>query len=423
MTESFLHYVWKNKIFRFLDLKTTDDEDLKIIHPGFPHQDAGPDFKQAIIKIGAITWAGDVEIHVNSSDWIKHRHQLDPKYQSVALHVVYNNDCIINRSDREHISTLELKSYIPIKVIEEYQKLSLSDNLLPCKTEVKNFPALQFSSFLSGIAVDRLLGKQNSIFEILRNCSGDWNETFFRLLGVNFGFKTNAPAFDLLGKSIPYKILCNHANNRLQLYSIIFGQAGMLEKELDDDYYIQLQDEYRFLRYKYDLIPIHKKNWNYLRLRPSNFPCIRLAQFSEIIYNTSDVLNKYLFTGEFDSLLKNFKKEPHEYWKTHYHFGKCTAEHPVNLGKKTENLIFINTLIPLLFAFGTFSGEEKIQEKAIGLLENIDFEENRTTKCYKSAGFPAGNALYSQAILELHQHYCLKKKCLDCALGSFIIKK
>lgn len=423
MTESFLHYVWKNKIFRFLDLKTTDNEDLKIIHPGFPHQDAGPDFKQAIIKIGAITWAGDVEIHVNSSDWIKHKHQFDPKYQSVALHVVYNNDCIINRSDREHISTLELKSYIPIKVIEEYQKLSLSNNLLPCKAEVKNFPALQFSSFLSGIAVDRLLGKQNSIFEILRNCSGDWNETFFRLLGVNFGFKTNAPAFDLLGKSIPYKILCNHANNRLQLYSIIFGQAGMLEEELDDDYYIQLQDEYRFLRYKYDLIPIHKKNWNYLRLRPSNFPCIRLAQFSEIIYNTTDVLNKYLFTGEFDSLLNAFKREPHEYWKTHYHFGKCTTEHPVNLGKKTENLIFINTLIPLLFAFGTFSGEDKIQEKAIGLLENIDFEENMTTQCYKSAGFPAGNALYSQAILELHQHYCLKKKCLDCALGSFIIKK
>ena len=423
MTESFLHYVWKNKIFQFLDLKTTDNEDIKIIHPGFPHQDAGPDFKQAIVRIGGITWAGDVEIHVNSSDWLKHRHQFDPKYQSVALHVVYNFDCIIKRSEYEHISTLELKNYIPDKVIEEYQKLSLSDNILPCRLEVKNFSALQFSSFLSGIAMDRMLGKQNCIFEIVRNCSEDWNESFFRLLAVNFGFKTNAPAFELLGRSLPYKILCKHSNSRLQIYSMIFGQAGMLEDELDDPYFIQLQNEYQYLRYKYKLSSIHKKSWNYLRLRPQNFPCIRLAQFSEIIYNTSDFLYKYLFTGDFESLIEVFKKEPHVYWKTHYHFGKITAEHNVSLGKKTENLIFINTLIPLLFAFGTFRGDERIQEKAILLLENIDFEENRTTVFYKEAGFPADNALFSQAILELHQRYCLAKKCLDCALGSFIIRK
>ena len=422
MTESFLHYLWKHSLYCFVQLKTTDGKTLKIIHPGYPHQDAGPDFKQAIIKINDMIWAGDVEIHLHSSDWFKHGHQDDLKYQSVVLHVVFEHDTDIPRSACELFPTLELKEYIPKKMLEEYLKLSLSENELPCKSQLHQINDLQFAALLSGKAMERLLNRQKMIFDIVNQCQGNWNEAFFRILTINFGFKTNSAAFELLGKSISFKHLLSHANARLQIYALIFGQAGMLEIETEDSYQKALFSEYQYLKYKYKLTSIHEKNWNYLRLRPKNFPCVRLAQLSELLFRSPDLFQKILLEENIENLSVLFSCKPHDYWQTHYHFSKISKKHDTSLGKNTTNLLLINTVSPILFAYATFHGNSDLQQRAFDILENIPFEENNITQFYKNAGFPAHKALYSQAILELKAHSCSKKKCLDCSIGSYIIK-
>lgn len=423
MQESFLHYVWKHRLYDFQNLKTTADEIVSVIHPGFSHVHAGPDFKQAMIKIDEVTWAGDVEIHIHSSDWFKHQHQYDPKYQSIILHVVYEHDTEIRREAGELFPTIELKKYIPKRMIERYRELSLSENVLPCRNQIEHIDKLNFTSFLSGFAMERLMNRQNAIFEILKQCKNDWEETFFRMLLLGFGFKTNATAFELMGKSLPFRHLKKHTDAKKQIYALIFGQAGMLEKEEEDTYYQILQSEYQYLKYKYNLIPIQEKNWNYLRLRPPNFPCIRLAQLSELLFRSPDLFHKLLYDEKAVSDNRCLSYPPDDYWQTHFYFGKTTHRRNVSLGEGAANLLLINTVVPVLFAYATFHGDEKMQIRALTILENIAFEENSITHFYREAGFPSDGALYSQAILELNKNYCPRKLCLKCAIGSAILRR
>lgn len=420
MNESLLHYFWKNKIFSIINLKTINNQSLQLVHTGFPHQDAGPDFKQAIIKIDDITWVGDVEIHVHTSDWFHHKHQCDDKYQSIILHVVYEHDT--NRVDQ--FPTLELKNYISPLLIEEYRKLSLSYEPLPCKFSLPEVSALQFTAWYSRVAAERLLRKQKEIFETLHHCQENWHTTAFQTITTSFGFRTNVPAFSLLAKSISYKYIIKHSDSRLQIYALIFGQAGMLEDEVyNDDYYQSLKNEYQYLRYKYQLIPIPFKIWNLLRLRPQNFPCIRLAQISEMLYKIPDLIHSIL-NYETESVLRSVAAcEPHDYWKTHRHFGQPSPQHSCRIGKSAINSLIINIIVPIQFAYATFIGSAELNEKSLNILEKADFEKNSITEEYVKAGFPSGNALYSQAILELHQHYCLKRRCLECDIGCRILQK
>lgn len=423
MRESFLHYVWRHRLYRFVDLTTVTGQSLKIIHPGFPHTDAGPDFKQAIVKIDDITWAGDVEIHILSSDWLKHGHQQDQKYQSVILHVVYDNDMDIYRSSQEKYPTLELKEHIPDDLLNRYREMSLAENELPCRSLLSEIDSLRFSSFLSAMTMERLLKRQKLVLDIVDLCTGNWEEAFFRLLVSNFGFKTNTPAFELLSKSIPYSSIVKHAGSKLQVYALIFGQAGMLQTEMDDPYFQSLQSEYHYLQYKYKLVPLSPRHWSYLRLRPRNFPCIRLAQLSELIHTVPDLFHRLIHEelGEHE-LEKLICCTPDVYWQTHYKFGKPVKARCITLGKDSLYLLLINTMVPLLFSYAAFHGKEELQIRAVSMLEDIPFEENRITRYYKEAGFPAKGALYSQAILELKARYCTSKKCLDCPVGSFVLR-
>ena len=424
MDESLLHYFWRNKIFATVPLRTTDGRELRILRGGNPHQDAGPDFKQALIKVDGLTWAGDVEIHLRASDWLHHGHQHDEKYGSIVLHVVYEEDIGLSLP----CPTLELKSYIPPEMIAEYEKLSRSLELLPCRSFLPSVTTLQFTELLSRLAAERCERRKQEFFDTLRNCHDSWHEAVFRRFVVSFGFRTNAAAFELLARSLPYKYVLKHKDSRLQVYALVFGQAGMLEAERTgdlekDSYYRMLQDEYRYLRYKYGLSSIPVKTWNLLRLRPQNFPCVRLAQLSECLYRSPDLIEQLLHCQKVESLAHISDFIPNEYWETHRHFGKSCPPHSCQIGEQTVNLLVINTVVPVRLAYATFHGDDTMKEEVFSLLEEVSFENNVITRQYVKAGFSDGSALHSQGILELYKQYCIPKQCLRCDIGCLIMKK
>ena len=429
MKEELLQYLWQHKIFRQNELRTTDGRDIHIISPGMMHHDAGPDFKQAVIRINDIIWAGDVEIHVNGSDWYRHHHQNDEKYKSVILHVVYNADMEILRQDKEYIPTLELKHFIPEEMLEEYKKITLSTNNVPCGNSLAAIPPLSLTSIISAFAIDRLLRRQEQLFRMLNKCANDWSELTYRVLAINFGFKINSTAFELLAQSLPYKILQRHGSSRLQTYALIFGQAGLLHPDATEDaqtpmdeYFTQLRNEYEYLRYKYKLSAIPSGLWNLLRLRPINFPGIRLAQFSELLFSCDDLFNELVLNENISSSYNLFHNiRPHEYWQTHFQPGKATRKHPAHLGKDSINLLFINSIAPLIFAFGTFSGKDQMKSKALEILENAPAESNHITRQFCAYSFPHDSAICSQALLELYSNFCKKKKCYSCPIGQYVV--
>jgi hypothetical protein len=421
ISEKLLHYVWKNQWFAKEELQTVHHNSLTIINQGFPHQDAGPDFKQAVLKIDGITWAGNVEIHIRSSDWYKHGHQNDRKYNSVVLHVVYENDQEVFIGEHTPLPTLELQPLLSSQLLLRYSQLVNASHPLPCEAYIEKIHPLTLQSFLARLSYDRLVRKQVQIFEILHSFSKDWEQTLFYILCQSFGFKTNAPAFEMLGKALPYKILKKHADSHLQIMALIFGQAGMLEAEAEDAYYQSLQDEYGYLKAKYKLVHIDAKCWNLLRLRPHNFPCIRLAQLGEMVYHHRDMLEKLISPQKPIYFQNLFFHKLHEYWNTHYYFGKESRNRDKIMGEKSFQLLLINALIPFLYSYSKFTGNEKLQEYSMRLPELLPFEENCITKKYQSLGFCAQHAGDSQALLELHHDYCEQKRCIECVVGQWVV--
>lgn len=421
MTESFLHYVWQHHQYDVIGLQTTNGEQLKVIFPGYHNHDAGPDFKQAILQIDNLKWAGDVEIHIHSSDWYKHKHQEDEKYLSVALHVVYVKDCEVFRNGVEAIPTLELKDRISDEIFHRYHSLVNSMELIPCQYYLQNINSLCFTSLSSSMAMERLLQKQTLIMETVHQCHEDWNEAIYRQLAISFGFHTNAVPFELLSRSLSYKVLSKHSDSCLQIAALVFGQAGMLRAPAMDEYYNQLKYEYDFLQYKYDLVPISDHHWNLLRLRPQNFPCLRLAQFCEVIFRIPNLFQEFVRDQSADYWYSMLSVSPNAYWQTHYHFGQKTDKHPVTLGQTAITLLLINTIMPFLFAYNHFSGNEYLQERAFALLEQLPFENNKITRIYRHTPFLQNNSLDSQALIHLERNYCETRLCLECPIGGKII--
>lgn len=423
MTESFLHYLWKNRLFRFLQASTTDGEPITIFFPGYHNTDAGPDFKNAIIQIGDIKWAGDVEIHLRSSDWFRHKHHLDDKYKSVTLHVVFEHDCEVERMPGECFPTLELKDLIPEEMYARYEQLIASSNAIGCFGMLEDMDALRLCSVSTSMAVERLLNKQLHVIDTVQKCAGDWQEAFYRQLALGFGFKTNASAFELLAISLPFKILSRHTDSQLQVNALVFGQAGLLCDSPLDLYHDQLKYEYDYLRYKYQLVPIEPYHWNLLRMRPPNFPCVRLAQFASLLCKIPKMMQEVIDNPNVGYLQRRFVVEANEYWRSHYHFGKENLlPHGVLLGKSSVELLLINTVIPFLFAYYKYRGEEGNLERVLEMLEQLPFEDNKLTRCFASCPFPKKSALDSQALIELLQNYCRNQRCLDCAIGVSILQ-
>lgn len=422
MKEEFLHYVWQHRHYDFLNAKTTNGLSVNVVFPGYHNFDAGPDFLQAVVVIGEMRWVGNVEIHCRSSDWLKHRHQHDDKYKSVILHVVYEHDMDIQLVDNEYIPTFELKDRIPQAMFARYSSLMNEPDKLLCRRSLSYVDSLVVQSQLSEALIARVLRRQSGFQLMLDKCHQDWNELIYRVLAVGFGCKKNGGAFELLSQSLPYRIVRAHLSSRLQIYALVFGQSGLLDADVSDEYSEKLRYEYDYLRYKYRLEPIGVHQWNWLRLRPQNFPTLRLAQFAQILYETGNSLFDNVLRAGMQSLRNWLSIAPDEYWAFHYQFGKNAPKHASGMGITIANTLIINVVVPLRFAYARFMGDEQMQEDALSLLDCIDYEDNKTTRIFAESAFPQRSAHDSQAQLELMECYCSQKQCLKCAIGEKIVR-
>jgi len=422
MTEDFLHYLWKFKLLNNFTLTTTEGEPLEIIKTGEHNCDSGPDFFNAKIKIGNTIWAGNIEIHVYASDWRKHNHSPDKAYDSIILHVVYEADELIHRSNHEAIATLEMKNKFDKKLYANYLNFKTSTDWIPCEKTILTVPELIIHSTIDKLLIERLERKAASIKASLELNKNNWEETFYHHLARNFGFKTNAEPFEMLAKSIPLNVLAKHKNSLLQLEALLFGQAGFLEEHFEDKYLQALQNEYALLKHKFKLITMEKHLWKFLRLYPANFPTVRIAQFANLIYNSSHLFSKIIETEEPKKIKSMLNTGGSEYWQSHYSFEKPSNKKTKNMGDQSVDIIIINTIVPFLFVYGKQFNEEKYIDRAFYFLENIAPEKNSIIKKWEALKIPIKSAYTTQALLQLKNSYCTQKKCLQCSVGNYLLK-
>ena len=422
-SEDFLHFIWQFKLFTTQQFFTTQGEQVTILQTGILNKNAGPDFAKAKLLIANTTWVGNVEIHLKSSDWFLHQHHVDKAYDNVILHVVYEDDKPIYRSDKTGVPTLVLKNLFSTQLLLNYQQLIANTNDFSCQKQIANVDEFVIQHFLSGVLVERLVDKSEEVYEVLAHLKNDWDETFYHLMAKSFGFKVNAVPMQLLAQALPQHLFAKHKDNPLQIEALIFGQAGFLNQEFKEAYPISLKREYLFLQQKYGLVPLEVSVWKFLRMRPQNFPTLRLAQFAALIVCSNHLFAKVLAVDDLKSLQKMFEKLPvHPFWINHYHFHKQTSSVTVQLGKKSIENLLINTLSVVFFAYGRSLAQQKFIDKALTLLENLPAEKNVIVEQFTKADVKIQSAFYSQAILHLKKNYCNEKKCLNCGVGIKILK-
>lgn len=422
ITEDFLHYIWNFKLFKTLDLKTFNNETIQILKSGQHNTDAGPDFFNAQIKIGNTTWAGNVEIHIKSSDWDKHHHETDTAYDNVILHVVYENDKNINNSKGLTIPTLELKSIIDERLIDNYQKLLSNKNWIPCSSQLKQVDSFIVNNWLQRLIIERLERKSFEIKSTLELNRNDWEETFYQQLFKYFGLKVNAEPFLLLAKNTPLKIIeKHHTLNAIE--AILFGQAGFLNENFEGDYCKRLKTEFQFLKSKFSLSPLENSIWKFLRLRPANFPTIRIAQLANLLNNEPRLFAKILSLNTISEFRNLFKVQASNYWSEHYQFGKKSSKKSIKkTGVVLIDTLIINVVVPFLFVYGESINDENLKNKALTLLQELKSESNIIINNFEQEGVVVKNALESQSLIELKTNYCNQKKCLNCSIGNNLIK-
>lgn len=422
MRESFLHFLWRWRRFDAQNLTTTDGQALEILHPGEWNDHAGPDFFNARLRIGDTTWAGNVEMHLRASEWLAHRHSDDAAYDNVVLHVVFEDDQPIARASGERIPCLELKGRIPAKILENYQRLEHERAWIPCQSFFKNIPDIVRLNWLDRLLVERLEQKTAAVAEMLAATENHWEEAFYRLLARNFGLKVNAEPFEALARSLPLLTLAKHKNDLKQVEALLFGQAGFLEETFKDEWPKALAQEYKFLKHKYDLAPMAASQWKFLRLRPANFPTVRLAQFAALVHQSAHLFSKILEAKNLRELENLFDVQPGDYWLTHFQFDKPSVKRPKHLGRDFVHLLIINAIAPFLFHYGKTREQEEFQKRALRLLEELPPEANAIVDGWADLGVSAKNAYQTQALIHLKTRYCDAKRCLECAIGNAILK-
>lgn len=422
--EEFLHFVWQFRLYDAQQLQTVDGRALRILNCGFPNKHAGPDFTNAKIIIDETTWVGQVEVHLKTSDWNAHQHQTDNAYDNVVLHIVWEHDTEIIAKHGTALPTLILKGKVREELFENYENLVNSISAFPCEKQLKDIDSFVINSFLSRTLVERLTQKSEEIFERLEQLNGNWDETFYHFMAKNFGFKVNALPMQVLAQSLPQTLFAKHKDQPLQIEALIFGQAGYLQQSFEDNYPNQLKTEYSFLKKKYGLSVIDISLWKFLRMRPQNFPTLRLAQFAALIEKSSHLFSKMLEIKNVKDLQFLFEDLPvHPFWQSHYHFNKETEKVNTQLGKSSIDNILINTVSLFLFAYGKYTGQANYQTRAFYLLESVAAEKNVIIAQYLEAGAIVENAYQTQGLLQLRKSYCNEKKCLSCGIGLKILKK
>jgi len=420
MEEEFFHYLWK---YRLLDkeLRTVAGDPLTILHPGTHNHDSGPDFFNSRIRFGDTTWAGNVEIHVNSSDWYKHNHQQDRAYDNVILHVVYENDIPVTGFNGNLLPTLSLKGKFPESILSRYKDFLRNQRWIPCEQLIPGVDGFQFSQWSPVLVLEFQAEKMNRFRDSLDQCLNDWDECFYQQLSRSFGFRINAHPFELLSKSLPVRLLKKYTSQRFQLEALLFGQSGLLFEKFSEDYPQQLQKEYEFLRQKHSLEPINPAVWKFLRLRPSNFPTIRIAELAALLYRRDDLFSIILECKDAESIRHLFNVRASDYWSTHFRFSKVSPERHKVLGTSSIDLLIMNFVIPFLFFYGESKRIESQKEKSLLFLEQMPGEMNTDISRWKELGLPVSNALQTQALIRLKRGYCEQKKCLECRIGNVLL--
>ena len=417
MREEFLYYLWENRLID-KDLKTAEGESVEVVATGYRNTDSGPDFLEARIQIGDKLWAGHVEIHVKSSDWNRHGHQNDKAYKNVILHVVYENDIQVN-----DIPTLELKHHFDESLFAQYQKLISSKNWIPCEKSISKVPIFTRLSWFDRMAVERLENKSETVTKILEANQFDWEEALYKLLMRYFGLKVNNEAFEYLSNILPFKILLKHADSLVQIEAMLMGCAGFLEDDFTEEFPLLLKREFAVMRAKFDLLTMSAERWKFMRMHPSNFPTIRLAQMAQLIHKNGCLFSKIKAAKVTAEVKALFEVEASSYWETHYRFGVPTESKPKHLGDTTADVLIINAVVPLLFCYGKLHKDEMLCNAAMQFLEETEAEDNTVIRHYKQCGITAENAMQTQALLHLYSYFCKRKRCLECRIGNVLLHK
>ena len=419
--EQLLHYVWKHKIFPLKELKTTSGQVLEIIDTGLANSNAGPDFFNAKIKLDGVLWVGNVEIHTCSSDWNKHRHDADKAYDNVILHVATHIDADVCRSNGEPVPQLQLEC--PEHIRSNFEELSTTDSYPPCYRIIPSLPSFTIHSWMSALQMERFQQKTVQLSERLSFCNNHWEDAFFMTLARNFGFGLNGDAFEIWAKHIPLRAVDKHRDNLFQIEAIFFGQAGILADKDGDEYYLKLKREYEYLAHKFCLTPMDVSHWRFLRLRPNNFPHIRIAQLACLYHRSYHLLSQLMEQNSLKEIRDVLRGGTSEYWVNHYTFGGSSISRPKTLSDSSLDLLVINTVVTFLYAYGIHKGDERLCARATAFLEELKPENNYIIRMWKQCGLNVAHAGDSQALIQLKKEYCDKKKCLYCRIGYEYLKR
>lgn len=424
MKEELLHYVWKHGFYRTGNLKDTEGNPVVVLSPGEYNRDSGPDFFNARLRIDNTEWAGNVEIHVKSSHFEAHGHHRDHAFDNIIMHVVAEFDKHVRNARGKEVPTLVVE---PDRNVEEkYASLMNAPYTIACQDNLRNTDNLLIRMWLHALVIERLKGKSESVNGIYSETGNDWEETFYRIICRYFGFRVNAEPFELLAKSIPFRIIRKHSDNLFQVEALLFGTAGMLEEgifrnAIEDEYYLGLLKEFRVLSAKYSLKPLHGWIWKFNRLRPVNFPTIRISQLSAMISSAGGLFSKVIGAQSLKELKSFFEVSASAYWDDHFVFGRKAGILKKKAGKTASDILLINAVIPVLFSYGIMRDCHEITERAVSFLDEVKPENNVIVDEWREAGIDAVSASDTQALIQLRNLYCRRRRCLECRIGSRMI--
>ena len=422
MKERFLHYLWQYQLFS-TNLQTTLGEKLSVVKVGRYNTNAGPDFLNAQLIINEQKWIGNIEIHIKTSDWYVHNHENDTAFDAIILHVVWENDTDVFMKNNQPLPTVEIKNFVDSKVLNNYQRLFTKQlQWIPCEKQIAKVPSLIFSNWLERLYFERLQTKTSLVQELLLKTKNNYEAVLFCMLAKGFGLKVNGEAFLSIATSFDFSILRKVANSEKQLSALIFGQAGLLEETVEEEYFMQLKNEYRFLQHKFGLKPIHKSQLQFFRMRPANFPTIRLAQLVALYFKQNNLFSELMKIKNLVDFYTIFNITIFDFWKMHYTFSTTSKKSAKKLTKSFIHLLLINVVIPLRFVY---KKQQDIlnQEEILALIQQLPSEKNNIISKFSSIGVHVTNAFETQALLQLKNTYCNAKRCLDCVIGNHILSE
>lgn len=416
MTERLLQYIWQLNYYHASTLVTTENNPIQVIYPGLLNTNQGPDFLNAKIRIGETTWVGSVEIHINSSEWNEHNHSNDANYNNVILHVVWKEDVKLNLP----FATLVLQDRVSNVLLGRYEEMMLTTGFIPCEQHVARADEVVIQIWKERMLIERLQHRTTKVVELLENNGTNWEETFWWMIARNFGLKVNSDSFEKIARSVPVKVLAKHKNQIHQLEALLLGQAGTLDKQFAEAYPNMLRKEYAYLRKKYNLQKVHYPLY-YLRMRPANFPTLRLAQLAALVHSSQHLFSNVIAASKVIELRQLLNVTANDYWHYHYLFDEITTFSKKNLGAQMIDNILINTCIPVVYAYGYFNNNEGYKSKAVEWSREIPPEKNAITKGFEKLGMSNKTAHDSQALLHLKKNYCDCRHCLNCGIGNAVL--